>query len=83
MCHIGGIINPSDNLTKALGWVLHSRHARRGMGHYRISSPTDLESPVCPPMLEQGPSKLVRVLEPIRDHPSVVDNSMSDAEEVV
>ena len=25
--HIPGIINPSDDLTKPLGWVLHSRHA--------------------------------------------------------
>ena len=29
-----GIINPSDDLTKPLGWILHSRHARRIMGHY-------------------------------------------------
>ena len=28
-----GIINPSDDLTKPLGWILHSRHARRIMGH--------------------------------------------------
>jgi hypothetical protein len=35
MCHIPGIINPSDGLTKPLGWILHSRHARRIMGHYR------------------------------------------------
>ena len=33
--HIPGILNPSDDLTKPLGWVLHSRHARRIMGHYR------------------------------------------------
>ena len=32
--HIPGVINPSDDLTKPLGWVLHSRHARRLMGHY-------------------------------------------------
>jgi len=31
---IFGVINPSDNLTKPLGWVLHDRHARRIMGHY-------------------------------------------------
>ena len=35
MRHIPGIINASDDLTKPLGWVLHSRHARRIMGHYR------------------------------------------------
>jgi len=28
-----GVINPSDDLTKPLGWVLHDRHARRIMGH--------------------------------------------------
>mmetsp|Transcript_8446 Transcript_8446/g.23424 ORF Transcript_8446/g.23424 Transcript_8446/m.23424 type:complete len:89 (+) Transcript_8446:625-891(+) len=31
---IPGIINPSDDLTKPLGWVLHSRHARGIMGYY-------------------------------------------------
>jgi len=31
---ISGAINPSDDLTKPLGWVLHNRHARRIMGHY-------------------------------------------------
>ena len=35
MRHIPGILNPSDDLTKPLGWVLHGRHARRIMGHYR------------------------------------------------
>ena len=34
MKFIQGILNPSDDLTKPLGWVLHSRHARRLMGHY-------------------------------------------------
>ena len=34
MHHVPGIINPSDDLTKPLGWVLHERHARRIMGHY-------------------------------------------------
>ena len=34
MHHIPGIINPSDDLTKPLGWVLHSRHCRRIMGHH-------------------------------------------------
>ena len=36
--HLPGIINPSDDLTKVLGWILHSRHARRSMGHYRLDS---------------------------------------------
>jgi hypothetical protein len=34
MTHIPGVINPADDLTKPLGWVLHSRHARYIMGHY-------------------------------------------------
>ena len=39
MKHLSGILNPSDDLTKPLGWILHSRHARRSMGHYRYGSP--------------------------------------------
>ena len=34
MKHIPGILNPSDDMTKPLGWVLHARHCRRIMGHY-------------------------------------------------
>ena len=34
MSFMPGIINPSDDLTKPLGWILHSRHARRIVGHY-------------------------------------------------
>ena len=44
MCHIPGIINPADALTKSLGPTLHFRHVRRLMGHYGApwvnSSPT-------------------------------------------
>ena len=83
MRHIAIIINPSNTLTKAFGGVLHSQHARRGMGHYRIGYLTDLESPVPPPMLEQGPSKSGSMLEPIHDCPFVAYNSTSDIEEVV
>lgn len=36
--HIPGIINPSDQLTKSLGWILHSRRARRLMGQYSYPS---------------------------------------------
>ena len=32
--HIPGILNPSDQQTKALGCTLHVHHARRAMGHY-------------------------------------------------
>ena len=37
MKHIPGI-NPPDDLTKPLGWILHARHARRSMGHYESDS---------------------------------------------
>jgi len=36
LSHIPGIINPSDDLTKPLGRVLHERHARYIMGHYNV-----------------------------------------------
>ena len=35
MNHIPGVINPADDFTKPLGWVLHARHARRIVGHYK------------------------------------------------
>ena len=31
--HIPGVINPADSLTKALCWVLHTRHVTRLTGH--------------------------------------------------
>ena len=34
MSFVPGIVNPSDDLTKPLGWILHARHARRTMGHH-------------------------------------------------
>jgi len=39
MRFIEGVLNPADDLTKPLGWVLHSRHARRMMGHYGNGRP--------------------------------------------
>ncbi|KAG7366873.1 adenylate/guanylate cyclase [Nitzschia inconspicua] len=39
LCHIPGSINPSDDLTKPLGWVLHQHHARRLMGHHDLVLP--------------------------------------------
>ena len=33
--HIPGAINPADDPTKPLGFVLHARHARYIMGHCR------------------------------------------------
>jgi hypothetical protein len=32
--HIAGVINPSDALIKSVGWILHSHHTRRIMGHF-------------------------------------------------
>ena len=40
--HCLGIMNASDDLTKALGLVLHTRHAPRSMGHYKMGSPESL-----------------------------------------
>ena len=34
LLHVPGILNPSDDLTKPLGWVPHARHCRRAMGHH-------------------------------------------------
>ena len=34
MVRTPGRPNPSDDLTKSLGWVLHGKHCRRIMGHY-------------------------------------------------
>lgn len=52
MKHLPGIINPSDALTKPLSWVLHHRHVRRAMGHYRLDSP--VVSAIAPPTLDDG-----------------------------
>ena len=34
MQHIPGVPSVPDGLAKALGWVLHFRHAQRMMGHF-------------------------------------------------
>jgi hypothetical protein len=34
LSHIPGVINAADQQTKPLSFALHSRHARRSMGHY-------------------------------------------------
>ena len=34
MTHLPGVLNISDDQTKPLGYVLHTRHCRRAMGHY-------------------------------------------------
>jgi len=38
--HIAGVLNASDQATKALGWILHHRHARRGVGHFGVPKQT-------------------------------------------
>ena len=38
-----GKLNPSDALTKPLGWTLHNRHARRLMGHFTGITPATEE----------------------------------------
>ena len=43
MAFIPGKLNPSDALTKPLGWILHNRHARRLMGHFTGISPATEE----------------------------------------
>jgi hypothetical protein len=42
--HIKGTINPSDALTKGVGWILHSRHTRRLMGHFGPASAASFSS---------------------------------------
>ena len=37
MNNIPGIVNPADDLTETLGWVLNYRHARYMPGNYNIS----------------------------------------------
>jgi hypothetical protein len=44
MHHISGVINPADDLTKPLGWVLHARHARFMMGHGHYATDTKISS---------------------------------------
>ena len=41
MLFLAGLLNAAHALTEALGWILHCRHVRRGMGHCRIGSPDD------------------------------------------
>ena len=62
MRHIPGIINPADDLTKALGWVLHARHARFIMGHFRFQPTNPSTSTTTPtdrdlsPQISQSPA---------------------------
>jgi len=35
---IPGVINPSNALTKAVGWILHLRHVRHMMGNFGFRS---------------------------------------------
>ena len=54
VAHILSILNPSDDLTKALGWILHMRHAWRGMGHYQMRSQETSSVPRVPPHTSTG-----------------------------
>ena len=38
MKFLPGVANASNGLTKPPGWVLHSRHAKRAMGHCNLGS---------------------------------------------
>ena len=42
-----GIINPSDDLTKALGWVLYAQYMRRDMVYYPRKTQSGLLVPLC------------------------------------
>ena len=55
--HIAGTINNSDDLTKPLGWVLHTRHAPRSMGHYKIRSPEEASHTAHSPYTRMRASK--------------------------
>ena len=55
MSHIPGIINPADDLTKALGWILHTRHARFIMGHFRFQPTNPSTSTTTPSELDCNP----------------------------
>ena len=50
--HWPGTINCSDDLTKALAFSLHYRHARRNMGHYGDTLTPDSKASI--PLLESG-----------------------------
>ncbi|GAX10430.1 hypothetical protein FisN_21Lu161 [Fistulifera solaris] len=58
MRYISGVLNNADDLTKPLGWVLHSRHARRSMGHslpsYSVSSSAKFTFNQNIPSFDQG-----------------------------
>ncbi len=54
MEHVPGQINPSDSLTKAVGWTLHHRHSLRGMGHFEDSQGLQDVASDPPPSHEQG-----------------------------
>ena len=76
MRHLPGVINSSDALTKAVTTVLHHRHSRRAMGHYKIVSDDVFNAPlVLPniPAIEAGEgvganSDEVHESDPVADH---------------
>ena len=44
MCHIPSIINPADDITKPLVWILHFSHARYMIQYYNISNKSSINS---------------------------------------
>jgi hypothetical protein len=54
LIHIAGIINPSDDLSKPLGWVLHHRHSRRLMNHFTSSASANASTSNCPKLGQLG-----------------------------
>ena len=68
MAHLPGISNASNGLTKPVSWVLHSRHARRGMGHYKLGSPMAPSSTQSSPNTRfVGARDLGSATEPVTD----------------
>jgi len=54
MHHIPGLINPADDETKALSWVLHSKHLGQAMGHYEVPNLKGIKLPPSQLMMQQN-----------------------------
>lgn len=54
MEHLSGLLTPSEGLTKAVGWVLHARHARHSMGHFCFGSIALALRPIPSPALSRS-----------------------------
>ena len=67
MFFLPGSVNSGDDMTKPLAWMLHARHCRRNMGHYKIVLPDGSDRHVPSYYREEQSSKPGRVLEPNLD----------------